>query len=328
MDRKEFIRSGLALSLSLAGMAPAASRAQARYPAGPVKLVVPFAAGGTTDAVARLVGARLSEVWSQPVVIDNRAGAGGAIGADAVAKAPKDGYTFGIGTVSTHAIAPAIAKSLPYKADLDFAPIALIATTPIAIFVHPSLGAGNLAELRRVLKDRPGQYNFGSPGNGSLGHLAGVWFNQVMGTDLKHVAYRSSTPALQDLLAGRVHVMFENIPTPLPHVRAGALRAVAVMAPERSAVLPDVPTTVEAGVPDFQALTWTMLLAPAGTPGDVLQAANQALNQALRDDKLRARLADVSVEARGGSAEQAAGYLRSEIAKWNALARKSGAVFD
>lgn len=326
MDRKQFMKAGLAFSLT--GLAPSASRAQARWPQSPVKLVVPFAAGGTTDAVARLVGARLGELLSQPVVIDNRSGAGGAIGADAVAKAAKDGYTLGIGTVSTHAIAPVIAKALPYRADQDFAPIGLIATTPIAIFVHPSLGATNLAELRRILKEKPGQYNFGSPGNGSLGHLAGVWFNQLMGTELKHVPYRSSTPALQDLLAGRVHVMFENIPTPLPHVRAGSLRAVAVMAPERVAVLPDVPTTTEAGAPEFQALTWTMLMAPAGTPTEVVAAANQALNQALKDEKLRAKLAEISVDARGGTAEQATTYLKAEISKWGALAKKSGAVFD
>ncbi|KQT13109.1 Bug family tripartite tricarboxylate transporter substrate binding protein [Ramlibacter sp. Leaf400] len=326
MDRKQFIKAGLAFSLT--GLVPFASRAQARWPQSPVKLVVPFAAGGTTDAVARLVGARLGELLSQPVVIDNRAGAGGAIGADAVAKAPKDGYTLGIATVSTHAIAPAIAKALPYRADQDFSPIGLIATTPIAIFVHPSLGATNLADLRRILKEKPGQYNFGSPGNGSLGHLAGVWFNQLMGTELKHVPYRSSTPALQDLLAGRVHVMFENIPTPLPHVRAGSLRAVAVMAPERVAVLPDVPTTAEAGASEFQALTWTMLMAPAGSPAEVVTAANQALNQALKDEKLRTKLAEVSVDARGGTAEQAATYLRAEISKWGGLAKKSGAVFD
>lgn len=326
MDRKQFLVSGFAWSL--ASLAPPASLAQSKWPSGPVKLVVPFAPGGTTDVVARIVGTRLSEVLGQPVVIDNRAGAGGAIGADAVAKAPRDGYTFGIATVSTHAIGPAIVKTLPYKADQDFAPVALIATTPIAIFVHPSLAVANLADLRRVLKEKPGQYNFGSPGNGSLGHLAGVWFNQMMGTDLKHVAYRSSAPALQDLLAGRVHVMFENIPTPLPHVRSGALRAVAVMAPERVAVLPDVPTTVEAGLPEFQALTWTMLTAPAGTPAEVIQSANQALNTVLKDEKLRARLLEISLDARGGSPEAATSYLKTEIAKWGGLAKKSGAVFD
>lgn len=326
MDRKQFMKAGLAFSL--VGLVPFASRAQARWPQGPVKLVVPFAAGGTTDAVARVVGARLAELLSQPIVVENRAGAGGAIGADVVAKAARDGYTLGIATVSTHAIAPAVAKALPYKADQDFSPIGLIATTPIAIFVHPSLGANNLADLRRILKEKPGQYNFGSPGNGSLGHLAGVWFNQLMGTELKHVPYRSSTPALQDLLAGRVHVMFENIPTPLSHVRAGSLRAVAVMAPERVAVLPDVPTTSEAGASELQALTWTMLMAPAGTPAEVVAVANQALNQALKDEKLRTKLAEVSVDARGGTAEQAAMYLKAEISKWGGLARKSGVAFD
>lgn len=326
MDRRQFIRATGAFPL--AGTLAFPAWAQARWPSGPVKFVVPFSAGGTTDAVARMVGARMSEILDQPIVIDNRAGAGGAIGADAVAKAPRDGHTLGIGTVSTHAIAPAIAKSLPYKADRDFVPMGMIATTPIAIFAHPSLGAQTLAQLRTVLRDKPGQFNFGSPGNGSLGHLTGVWFNQLMQTDLRHVPYRSSTPALQDLLAGRVHIMFENIPTPLPHVRSGALRALAIMAPERVAVLPDVPTTAEAGFGDLQALSWTMLLAPAGTPADVVAAGNQALNQALHDEKLRARLKEVSVDARGGTADQAASFLKDEILKWGELARRSGASIE
>lgn len=325
MDRKRFLQAGLAASV--AALLPLRSVGQGRWPAGPVKLVVPFGAGGTTDLVARIVGARMADALGQPVVIDNRAGAGGAIGADAVAKAPKDGYTFGVGTVSTHAIAPAITRTLPYKVAQDFAPIAVMATTPIAIFVHPTLNAGSLAELQRVIQADPGRYNFGSPGNGSLGHLAGVWFNQLAGTDLKHVPYRSSTPAMQDLLAGRVHVMFENIPTPLPHVRSGALRALAVLAPSRVAALPDVPTSTEAGMAQFQALTWTMLLAPAGTPPAVIAAANGAVNAAVRDAQVKARLAELSVDCQGGSPEEAARFLAAEGTKWEALARKSGVTF-
>lgn len=326
MYRKDFLRAGFAVSAGV--LWPTLARAQGRWPASPVKVVVPFAAGGTTDVVARIVGARMAEALGQAVVIDNRAGAGGAIGADAVAKAPRDGYTLGIATVSTHAIAPAITRSLPYKAGHDFAPVAVLATTPIAVFVHPSVGATSLADLKRIVKARPGAYNYGSPGNGSLGHLAGLWFNQLAGAELTHVPYRSSTPAMQDLLAGRVHVMFENIPTPLPHVRSGALRALAVLAPSRVGVLPDVASAAEAGMPEFQALTWTMLVAPAGTPAEVIQALNASAGVALKDEKVRARLADLSVDVQGGTSDQAARFLQTEIAKWDGLARKAGIVVE
>lgn len=326
MYRKDFLRAGFAVSAGL--VLPRLARAQGKWPSGPIKVVVPFAAGGTTDIVARIVGARMAEALGQAVVIDNRAGAGGAIGADAVAKAARDGYTVGIATVSTHAIAPAITRSLPYKAGQDFAPVAVLATTPIAVFVHPSVGATSLADLRRIVKARPGAYNYGSPGNGSLGHLAGQWFNQLAGVELTHVPYRSSTPAMHDLLAGRVHVMFENIPTPLPHVRSGALRALAVLAPSRVGVLPDVPSAAEAGMPEFQALTWTMLVAPAGTPAEVIQVLNASSGVALKDEKVRARLAELSVDVQGGTSDQATRFLQTEIAKWDVLAKRAGVAVE
>lgn len=324
MNRKEFLRAGLAGTAGV--LLPPMAWAQEKWPASPVKLVVPFGAGGTTDVVARVVGARMAQALGQPVVIDNRAGAAGAIGADAVAKAAKDGYTMGIATVSTHAINPAVNRSLPYQPGRDFAPVSLLATTPIAVIVHPSVGANTLADLARIAKAQPGTLNFGSPGTGSLGHLAGMWFNQMAGCELTHVPYRSSTPGIQDLLAGRVHVMFENIPTPLPHVRTGALRALAVLAPSRASVLPDVPSAAESGMPDFLAPTWTMLVAPAGTPADVIRAANAAADMALRDDKVRSRLADLSVDVQGGTSDLAAQFLRTEIIKWEGLARKAGIV--
>lgn len=326
MDRKQFLRLGLAGSLG--SMLPSWAAAQGKWPAAPVRLVVPFTPAGTTDMVTRTVAVALADLMGQPFVTENKAGAGGTIGADAVAKAAKDGYTLAIGTVSTHAIAPAVMRNLPYRPGIDFAPIGVIGTTPVAVFVHPSAGARTLAELRAVVQAKPGVINYGSPGNGSLGHLAGAWFNQLAGGQMNHIPYKGSAPAMQDLLAGRVHVMFENVPTPLPHVRSGALRALAIAAPARVAALPDVPTTAEAGFPDLQLTTWTMLLAPSGTPPAVLSSLNAALNAALRDERVRARFAELSVDALGGSPEQAAKLLQGDIAKWDMVVKKSGAVLE
>lgn len=305
---------------------PFAAAAQERWPSRPVRLVVPFAAGGTTDLVARIVAPPMSQALGQQVVIDNKAGAGGLLGADAVAKA-RDGYTLGIGTVSTHAIAPALMRQPPYRPDTDFTPLAVVGTTALAVFVHPSM-ATSLAEFADKARREPGRYNFGSPGSGSLGHLAGVWFNALTGGELMHVPYRGSGPALQDLLAGRVHVLFDNIPTALSQTQAGSVRALAVTAPIRVALLPAVPTVREAGLPDFEILSWTMLLTPAAGPAAAVDAANAAVNVALRDDAVRARFAEAGVDVRGGSAAEAAAFLRTEIAKWQPIARRSGVVLD
>lgn len=326
MDRKQFLALGLAATFG--PMLPLRALAQDKWPAGPVRLVVPFTPAGTTDMVTRAVATALTDLTGQQFITENKAGAGGTIGADAVAKAPKDGYTLAIGTVSTHAIAPAVMRNLPYRPGSDFTPIGIMGTTPVAVFVHPSVGATTLAELGAAARAKPGSINYGSPGNGSLGHLAGAWFGRLAGADMTHIPYRGSSPAMQDLLAGRVHVMFENVPTPLQHVRSGALRAIAIAAPSRVTVLPDVPTTAEAGFADLQLLTWTMLLAPAGTPQEIVARLNAALNAALRDDRVRALLAELSVDVKGGTPEQAARLLQSEIAKWDTVAKRSGAVLE
>lgn len=312
--------------VAAASLLPFATTAQDKWPTRPVKLVVPFAAGGTTDLVARLVAPPMSLALGQQVVVDNKAGAAGMLGSDAVAKA-KDGVTLGIGTVSTHAIGPALMRQPPYRADADFTPIALVGTTPLAVFVHPGV-ATTLAELADKARREPGVYNFGSPGSGSLGHLAGVWFNALTGGELVHVPYRGSGPALQDLLAGRVHVLFDNIPTALSQVQSGSVRALAVTALTRAAVLPEVPSVRESDLPDFEILSWTMLLAPAATASTTIDAANAALNVAVRDPAVRSRFAEAGVDGRGGSATDAAAFLRAEIAKWQPIAKRSGVVLD
>jgi tripartite-type tricarboxylate transporter receptor subunit TctC len=318
MRRRRLIAAG--------AMLPFAASAQEKWPARPVRLMVPFAAGGTTDLVARLVAPPMSQALGQQVVVDNKAGAAGLLGSDAVAKA-KDGYTLGIGTVSTHAIGPALMRQPPYHPDIDFAPIAVVGTTPLAVFVHPPV-ATTLAELGERARREPGIYNFGSPGSGSLGHLAGVWFNTLTGGELVHVPYRGSGPALQDLLAGRVHVLFDNIPTALSQVQPGTVRALAVTAPTRAAVLPNVPSVREASLPDFEILSWTMLLAPAATAAISIELANAALNAALRDAAVYARFAEAGVDGRGGTADDAAAFLRAEIAKWRPIAKRSNVVLD
>ncbi len=320
------MRRRTVLAAAAAALHPTSLSAQDRWPARPIKLVVPFAPGGTTDLVARLVAPSIGAALGQQVVVDNKAGAGGMLGADAVAKA-KDGHTLGVGTVSTHAIGPALLRNPPYAPAADFTAVAVLGTTPLAVFVHPSVGT-TLAALCDKARAQPGQLNFGSPGTGSLGHIAGLWFNRLAGVELAHVPYRGSGLALQDLLAGRIHVLFENIPTALSQAAAGTVNSLVVASTSRARALPDVPTTVEAGLADFQILSWTMLFAPAGTSPAIVDRLNQATNAALDDAAVRTRLSDVSVDTRQGTPDDAARFLAREVAKWLPLARGSGAVVD
>lgn len=321
MRRRTFVAA------TAAALAPSSGRTQEKWPVRPVRVVVPFAAGGTTDLVARVVAPSMSRTLGQQIVVENRAGAGGVLGADAVAKAPRDGYSLGIGTVSTHAIGPALLRHPPYSPEADFTPIAMLGTTSLAIFVHPSIGL-TVSDLVDKARAAPGQLNYGSPGPGSLGHLAGLRFCRLANVDLTHVPYRGSAPALQDLLAGRVHVLFDNIPTALSQVAAGTVRALAVTSTERSAALPATPTTAEAGIPAFQILSWTMLLGPARLAAPVTEAANAAANTALADTVVRARFAEVSVDTLQGMPADAARFLKAEIEKWVPLAKASGVVVD
>jgi tripartite-type tricarboxylate transporter receptor subunit TctC len=317
-------RTALAGAVALA---PSFVQAQARWPTRPVRLVVPFAPGGTTDLMARVAAPVMGNVLGQQVVIENKAGAGGILGADSVAKSARDGYTLGVGTVSTHAIGPAVLRHPPYAPDRDFTSIALLGTTPLAIFVHPSMGT-TLEEFLVKVRAHPGQFHFGSPGSGSLGHLAGVWFNQLAATDLIHVPYRGSSLSLQDLLAGRIQVLFENVPTAVTQVAAGTVNALAVTSTERVPTLSRTPTMAEAGIPAFQIRSWTMLFGPASLPREIVGAANDAANRALADGSVRQRLSEVSVDVQPTSPDEASRFLRSEIDKWAPIVRRSGTVID
>src|SRR5205085_4512805 len=251
------------------------------FPAKPVKLVVPFPPGGPLDAAGRAIADKLTQTWGQPVVVDNKPGAGGNIGADLVAKSPPDGYTVVMGALSTHAVNPSLYPTMPYDAAKDFAPITLVAVTPNVLVVNPSLPVHSVKELIAYAKANPGKLSFGSGSNGSAGHLAGELFKVDAGVDMTHIPFKGGAPATQALLAGDTQLMFDNLANAMPQVKAGKLRALAVTTAERSKLAPDLPTMAEAGLRGFDISTWFGLLAPAGTPPDVIARWNADVTRIL-----------------------------------------------
>jgi tripartite-type tricarboxylate transporter receptor subunit TctC len=298
------------------------------YPNRSVRLVVPFPAGGTTDVIARLVGQKLSASLQQQFVIDNRPGAGGNIGADMVAKAPADGYTLLLGTVSSHSINPSLYARMPYDAMKDFAPISLLATSPNVLVVNPSLSARSVQELVTLAKAKPGTLTFASGGNGTTHHLAGELFKRMAGVDMIHVPYKGNAPAITDVIGGQVNLMFDNVGNSLPHIKAGKLRALAVTGPARTSVLPNVPTLAELGFAGFNITPWFGLFAPARTPPAILQRLNVAVNAALHESQVRDLIATEGMEAQGNSPEQFRTFLQGESVRWSKLVKESGARID
>ncbi|HXZ55098.1 MAG TPA: tripartite tricarboxylate transporter substrate binding protein [Burkholderiales bacterium] len=306
----------------------AAGASAQTYPNHPIRLVVPFPPGGTTDILAREVGERLTATLGQPVVIDNRAGAGGNIGADIVAKAPPDGYTLLMATVGTHAINASLYRKLPYDHIKDFAPVVLVAGVPNVLVVTPSLPVHSVAELIRLAKEKPGQLNFASSGNGTSIHLSGELFKTMAGVDMTHVPYKGSAFALTDLMAGQVQLMFDNLPSSLPHIKAGKLRAIAVTSSQRAPALPDVPTIAESGLPGFEASAWFGIVAPAGTPAAIVSRINADVNQWLRSPEAADKLLAQGAIAAGGTPEQFVAHIRAETDKWARVVKASGAKVD
>ncbi len=296
------------------------------WPKKPVQLVVPFASGGATDAQTRMVGVKLGERWGQPVVVDNRAGATGAIGSQLVARAPHDGYTLLMGTASTHSVSPAVNPKLPYKL-ADFAPVVLVATFPNMLVVHPDVPARNVAELVRLLKEKSGAFNFGSTGNGGSVHLAGELFKMATGTNMVHSPFKGSGPALGELLAGRVQIAFDNIPAVLPHVRSGKLRALAVTGLTRLPTLPDVPTVAET-VPGFEATTWIGLFAPVGTPAAVLDKIAADTTSVVRLAEIEQKLAEQGAAPGGGTSTQFTNFVVADAEKWRKVVKAAGVTID
>jgi len=298
------------------------------YPAKPIRLVVPFPAGGTTDILARAVGQKLTEAWGQPVVVDNRPGAGGNIGAELVAKAAPDGYTLLMGTVGTHAINASLYAKMPYDHIKDFAPVILVAGVPNVLVVNPAVPVNSVQELIAYAKANPGRLNFASSGSGTSIHLSGELFKVMAGVQMTHIPYKGSAPALQDLIGGQVQLMFDNLPSALPQIKGGKLRALAVTSAARAAALPDVPTVAEAGLPGFEASSWFGVLAPAGTPVAIIARLNAEIAKWLASPEAREKLASQGANAAGGSPEDFAKHIAAETAKWQKVVKESGAKVD
>ena len=303
-----FLGSAACALFVLAG----AGAAAADFPTRPLRLIVPFAPGGGNDTVARLVGQGLSTELGQPVVVDNRPGAGGIVGAEAAAKAAPDGYTLFLGGVGSHAINPNLHASLSYDPVKDFAPISLIASAPLVLVVHPSVPATSVRELVALAKAQPGKLNYASNGNGSSSHLAAVMFASMTGVDMVHVPYKGLSPALSDLLSGQVQLMFSSVVAIVPHVKAGKLRALAVSSRERLSLLPDLPTIAESGVPGYQTSSWYGILAPAGTPPDVVAKLNAALVKVVSQPEVRQALAQEGADPVGNSPAAFGAFIQSE----------------
>ncbi len=310
-------------------VAGAAATVQAQtYPSKPIRMIVPFPPGGTTDILARAIGAELTKAWGQPVVIENRPGAGGNIGSEAVAKSPGDGYTLLMGTVGTHGINPSLYKKMPYDAVKDFAPVTLVALVPNILVVHPSVPAKSVAELIALAKKQPGKLTYASSGNGTSIHLSGALFESLAGVQMVHVPYKGSAPAVTDLLGGQVNMMFDNMPSALPHVKAGKLRALGVTSAKRSPAVPDVPTIAEAGVKGYEASSWFGVLAPATTPKDIVAKLNAEIAKSLGTPEMKEKLSSQGAEPVGNTPEQFGAFIRAEIDKWAKVVKASGATVD
>ena len=312
--------------LAIAG--PAA--AQDKYPSKPIRLIVPFAVGGGTDIPARLLSARMAEFLGQQIIVDNRPGAGGNLGTDLAAKAPPDGYTILLGSISSFAINPGLYKKMPYDPIKDFEPIGLAAIGPISLNVHKSVPAKDLKELIALIKANPGKYSFGSSGMGSILHLCGESFKTMAGgLEMEHVPYRGSGPLMIDLSAGQIPIAFDGMPTVLPQLEAGTIRAIAMGTQKRASVLPDLPTLDELGMKGYQCHFWTTFFAPAKTPKPIIATLTDALNKTLADPAIAKRMQDLGFEITPNtSPEKLAAFLKAELAFWLPVVKASGASLD
>ena len=318
------IRTFLALALlAFASLARADD-----YPSKPIRFVVPYPAGGPLDTVARLLGQKVSESMKQPIIVDNRPGAGGNIGADFVAKAAPDGYTILMGAVATHAINPTLYSHIPYDPVADFMPVTQVASTPNVLVVNPSLPAKNVREFIAYAKANPGKLNFGSGSTGSAGHLAGELFKTMAGVDMTHVPYKGAGPAMQDLVAGQIQLMFDNLASSLGQIRAGKVRALAVTTAKRTSLAPDLPTIAESGLPGFDINTWFGVFVPAKTPQPIVDRLHAEFTRALAMPDVRQKMVDLGAEPVGSTPAEFAALIRSEKDKYARVIKASGAKVD
>jgi tripartite-type tricarboxylate transporter receptor subunit TctC len=301
---------------------PALASAQ-DFPNKPIKLIVPFPPGGPNDIIARVVGQRMSELIKQPVVIDNRGGQGGVLGTDAVAKAASDGYTIGIVSVSSLVINPTMEK-VPYDVARDFAPVTLVTTVPEMLVVASNVAARDMGELVALARGQPGKLNFASAGVGGLPHLAGELFKLTARIDIVHVPYRGAAPAINDLLGQQVQMAFLDLPVILPHIKSGMLRPIALGAPKRAPTSPEVPTTAEVGMPDLLIENWYGMIAPAGTPANIVNLLNRVTNEAMSDPQVAQKLADQGLTVAGDTPEHFRDYIGAETKKWAKVIKDAG----
>jgi tripartite-type tricarboxylate transporter receptor subunit TctC len=317
----------LAAILVSAAALPQPGAAQA-FPARPVKLVIPFPPGGSLDNIGRLLAQKLSETWSQSVIVENRPGAGGNVGADAVAKSPADGYTVVMGALSTHAVNPSLYTTMPYDAVKDFAPISLVAITPNVLTVNAALPVNSLQDLIAYAKANPGKVNFGSGSNGSAGHLAGELFKLETKTDVQHIPFKGGAPATQALVAGDTQFMFDNLANAMAQLKGGRIKALAVTTAQRSKLAPELPTMAEAGMPGFDISTWFGILAPAGTPPDVVAKWNADLVKALNAPDVREKMLAQGAEPAPMTPAEFAAFIARERDKYARIVKASGAKVD
>jgi tripartite-type tricarboxylate transporter receptor subunit TctC len=302
--------------------------AQAGWPNKPIRYIVPFAPGGTTDILARMVGEKLGTALGQTIVIENKAGQGGSIGAAELARAAPDGYTIGGGTISSHAINATLYSKLSYDPVTSFAPITLYATQPNVLLVHPSVPANNLAEFIRLLKASPDKYSFGSAGSGTSQHISGELFKTMAGVSMQHVPYRGSGPMMTDLLGGNLLVAVDNIATAIPHMKAGKLRALAVTTAARSSAAPDVPTMAESGLAGYELSSWQAVFAPAGTPQPIVDRLYTEIAKILKSPDIQKRFGELGLDASGIPPQELAALVRNDVPRLGKVVRDSGAKAD
>jgi len=314
----------LALAAALVAAAPIAACAADAYPTRPVRIVVPYPAGGVADALPRIVGEKLSQKWGQPVIIENKAGASGNIGMEEGARAEPDGYTLVLAAAGNMTVNPILFKNLRFDTYKDLAPVTLLAASPNVLVVHPSVPAKNYKELVAYAKQNPGKLNFASPGEGSGAHLAGELFNLEAGIKTVHIPYKGMAPAVNDLLGGNVQMMFAGISTVLQHIKSGKLVAIAMAAPKRSPQLPDLPTVAEEGLPGFDVTSWYGIVVRAGTPPAVVQKVQHDIAEALKAPDVQTKLAGYGLEPVGNTPEAFDAMIKSETRKWTDIVHKAG----
>lgn len=297
------------------------------FPSRTIKIVSPFSAGGPTDTLARLIGRKLSEKWGQPVIVENRAGAGGSIGADIVAKSPADGYTLLL-VANSHAINASIYSKLPYNTLTDFTPIVNVASGPFVLAVHPSVGVSTVQELIEVAKKNPGKLSYASAGVGTANHLAGELFKSMAGINIVHVAYKGSPAATNDVLSGQVSMIFNNMISTMPLISTNRIRALAVTSATRTQAVPDLPTIAESGLPGFEVSGWYGILGPAGIPTDIARKLNEEINTIIQQPDVQNTFRTLGVTSVGGSTDSFSRFVEAEVRKWGKVVTEAGAKAD